>query len=146
VNHTLFRCFSASKGGDSPFAVPLRPGSASQSLGQPFSIRSEPVLPHHLAPSSRCPSPSSRCHAPLHSRANAQSRGECAAGRGIEFSNRQPNLPHHIRHSPRILVRGLTFGEGERHRPVVKRLLQEDGCHCGVGGWDRGGSDWSIRL
>ena len=71
--------FSGSKRGDSPFAVPLRPGSASQSLGQPFSMSSEPVFAHH----SNHPG----VMQPLIQEHQRTTKG-CAVERGIEFSNR----------------------------------------------------------
>jgi hypothetical protein len=88
--------FSASKGGDSPFAVPVRPGSASQSLGQPFSIRSEPALPHQIAPSSRCSFPIIQVPCtPEFKSINAQLRG---VRRGVGSNSAiDTNSPHHIR-------------------------------------------------
>jgi len=63
--------FSGSKRGDSVFAVPARPSSASQSLGQPFTWNSEPVF--HRQPLIQ---------------EHQRTINGCAVGRGIELSNR----------------------------------------------------------
>jgi hypothetical protein len=126
---------SGSKRGDSPFAVPLRPGSASQSLGQPFSMSSEPVFPHHPGVMH-----------PL-----IQEHEGCAVGSGIEFSNRHELATSYTAFSsdlgswPHLWARGEDTGLASKNSSkrvgATVGLGVGVGVASGVGGWGWGGAD-----